>query len=73
MHDRVIMVIHFEPSVFRLYHLKTLKPSVYKVSGSIFAAPVFETVKGHEPSGPDQAPSADATHQWETRNYGRVT
>ena len=68
------MVIPFEPSTFRLYHLLiNLGLSVYKVPGILFAAPVVETVKGYEPSGPDQASSADGTHQWETRNCGRVT
>ncbi len=67
------MVIPFEPSKFRLYHLlKNLGLSVYKVPGIIFAAPLFEMVRGHEPSGTGQAYSVDGTHQWETRNYGRV-
>jgi hypothetical protein len=45
---------------------------IWKVSGIIFAAPLFETVKGHESSGPGQAYSVDGTHQRSTRNYGRV-
>ena len=46
------MAIFFEPSKFRLYHLLiNLGLGVYKVSGIIFAAPLFGTVKGYEPSG----------------------
>ncbi len=55
--------VSFEPSAFRLYHPIHLRHGVYQVSDSIFAAPLFETVKGHEPSGPGQAYSVDGTHQ----------
>ena len=66
------MVIHFEPSAFRLYRPINLGLGVYQVSGIIFAAPLFETVKGHESSGSGQAYNVDGTHQRSTRNYDRV-
>jgi hypothetical protein len=59
------MVTCFEPLEFRLYHPINLRLGVYHVSGIIFAAPLFETVKGHEPSGSGQAYSVDETHQRE--------
>jgi hypothetical protein len=58
------MVIYFKPSKFRLYHPINLRLDIWKVSGIIFAAPLVETVTGHEPSGSGQAYSVDGTHRW---------
>ena len=66
------MVIHFEPSEFRLYHPINIGSGVYQVSGILFAAPLFETVKDYESSGLSQASAANGTHQRQVRNYGRV-
>ena len=66
------MIINLEPLEYRLYHPTNLRLGVYQVSGIIFVAPLFETVKGHESSGSGQAYSVDGTHQRSTRNYDRV-
>ncbi len=66
------MIIHFEPSQFRVFHPINFRLGVYQVSGILFAAPLFETVKDHEPSGPGQAYNVDGTHHWSTRDYDRV-
>ena len=64
--DRVSLVTRFVPSEFRLYHPINPRCGVYKVSGILFAAPLFETVKDHEPPGSGQAYSVDGTHQRST-------